>query len=240
MTAVSGTVQAAEQPDPLDTDDRINYSLGYQLGADFKRQGVELNEAAVTRGVQDAQSGASVQPLLSREVMDSLLGHLKGDILDTKKSDAIKRYEQRKARAERKRTEGRAFLAENGKRPGVKTLPSGLQYRVIKPGEGKSPGPHDRVSVNYRSTLINGHEFDNSERRKGPASFRVDGVVAGWTEALQLMRKGAVWEIFLPPDLGYGERGPLADETTIFKIELLEVADNSEAQKKLPEPRQIP
>ena len=238
LISQSGFAISAEDVHLKTEADRINYSLGYQVGADFKRQGVELEKDAVKLGIEDAQSG--YMPLLSTEAMNSMLGQLKGKILGSQKSESIKRYEKRKAEAERKRAEGKAFLAENGQKPGVKTLPSGLQYRVVKPGKGKKPGPQDRVSVNYRSTLINGHEFDSSYRRKAPESFRVNGVIAGWTEALQLMSEGAVWELFIPPDLGYGKRGPLADQTLIFEVELLQVVDSSQAQQGQPAPKQTP
>ena len=116
------------------------------------------------------------------------------------------------------------FILINKK--GVVTLPSGLQYKVIREGTGKSPGPHDSVKVNYRGTLINGQEFDSSYRENKPATFRVDGVIKGWTEALQLMKEGAKWQLFIPADLAYGERGALADRTLIFDVELVSVASS--------------
>jgi FKBP-type peptidyl-prolyl cis-trans isomerase FklB len=115
-----------------------------------------------------------------------------------------------------------------------------LQYKIIKKGNGKKPGLTDTVTVHYRGTLIDGHEFYSSHRRKAAADFRVDGVIPGLTEALQRMREGAVWEIVMPPELGYGERGPLADQTLIFKVELLEVTDNSQAQEGQPASRPQP
>jgi FKBP-type peptidyl-prolyl cis-trans isomerase FklB len=172
--------------------------------------------------------------------MGALLKDLKGRINADLRENAKERFERKKKEAQQKRDEGRTFMAQNADRKGVKTLPSGLQYRVIKQGSGRKPGAQDTVSVHYRGTLIEGHEFDSSYRRKAPSSFRVDGVIAGWTEALQLMPEGAVWEVFIPPELGYGERGPLADQTLIFKIELLEVADNSQAKQDKAAPKQTP
>ena len=102
-------------------------------------------------------------------------------------------------------------------------MPSGLQYKVIKEGTGRSPGPQDEVTVNYRGTLINGNEFDSSYRKGKPATFRVDRVIAGWTEALQLMKEGAKWQLFIPPELAYRKRGPLEDQTLIFDVELISV-----------------
>ena len=111
---------------------------------------------------------------------------------------------------------------------GVKTLPSGLQYKVIKSGTGKKPGPQDVVRVHYRARLLNGHEFDSSYNDEAPVSFSVNKVIRGWTEALQLMREGARWELYLSPELAYGKRGPLADQTVIYEIELLGVGKNSQ------------
>ena len=123
---------------------------------------------------------------------------------------------------------GQEFLKENAKKEGVKTLPDGLQYKVIKEGEGKSPKATDTVSVHYRGTLIDGTEFDSSYKRNEPAEFPVNGVIKGWTEALQLMKEGAKWTLYIPSNLAYGERGfpgsPIGPNATlIFEIELLKV-----------------
>ena len=238
LTVVSGAVPADEQSESGETSDHINYSLGYQIGADFKRQGVDLNAEALTRGLNDAGAGSGA--VLGEEEMGAILKDLKGRINAELRENAKERYERKKKEAQQKRDEGRTFMAQNAERKGVKTLPNGLQYKIIKQGSGRKPGAQDTVSVHYRGTLIDGHEFDSSYRRKAPSSFRVDGVITGWTEALQLMREGAVWEVFIPPDIGYGERGPLADQTLIFKIELLEVADNSQAQQGQAAPKQQP
>ncbi|MHB8811358.1 MAG: FKBP-type peptidyl-prolyl cis-trans isomerase, partial [Desulfobulbaceae bacterium] len=133
---------------------------------------------------------------------------------------------------EKYRGEGREFLEQNAKTTGVVTLASGLQYKIDRHGTGKSPGPHDTVKVHYRGTLLDGSEFDSSYRGKTAGEFRVDGVMAGWTEALQLMKEGAKWRIFVPVDLAYGERGPLADRTVIFDIELIEVVPSREPQAR--------
>lgn len=131
------------------------------------------------------------------------------------------------AHAQAGREKGEAFLAENAKKEGVKTLPSGLQYKVIKDGAGKQPGKADTVSVHYKGTLIDGTEFDSSYKRGEPAEFGVTQVIKGWTEALQLMKEGAKWQIFLPSSLAYGERGAGAligpGETLVFEVELLKV-----------------
>jgi FKBP-type peptidyl-prolyl cis-trans isomerase FklB len=207
--------------------DRISYSLGYQIGGDFKRQGVGLDADALVRGFNDGNGGTA--PLLGREEMDAILSDLKGKISTEQRESAKERFERKKREAEEKRKKGRAFMAENAKKPGVKTMPSGLQYKVIKAGTGRKPGPHDAVRVHYRAKQLSGHEFDSSYRRKAPSTFRVDGVIAGWTEALQMMREGAIWELYVPPDLAYGDRGPVADETLIFEVELLGVGEDNKA-----------
>lgn len=136
-------------------------------------------------------------------------------------------FKDRKQQAEENLSQGEAFLAENGKREGVVSLPSGLQYEVIHDGNGETPGNTDTVVTHYRGTLIDGKEFDSSHRRGEPASFPVNRVISGWTEALQLMTVGSKWKLFIPSDLAYGERGAGKvigpNATLIFEIELLEI-----------------
>ena len=207
--------RAADEPVQLMTDsDKISYSVGYQVGGDFKSQGVELNSKAMLRGVQDALSGGA--PLMEQEAMRRTLIDLKRKVVAVDQAKKRQDLTQRIA-------EGRKFLEENAKKEGVVSLPSGLQYKVIGEGTGKTPGPKDTVTVHYKGTLIDGTEFDSSYRRNEPATFRVDGVIKGWTEALQLMKEGAKWQLFIPPDLAYGERGPLADRTLLFDVELISV-----------------
>ena len=136
---------------------------------------------------------------------------------------------ERMARAQQNRREGQAFMDENGKKEEVVILPSGLQYRIIEEGDGASPGPNAYVTVHYRGTLINGTEFDSSHSRGQPATFQTSGIIKGWTEALQLMREGSKWELFLPPDLAYGMEGAGSvigpNSTLIFEVELLSVKE---------------
>jgi FKBP-type peptidyl-prolyl cis-trans isomerase FklB len=135
--------------------------------------------------------------------------------------------EAKKAAAAENKTKGEAFLAENKKKEGVVTLPSGLQYKILKAGEGPKPTAEDSVKCNYRGTLIDGKEFDSSYKRNEPATFPVKGVIKGWTEALQLMPVGSKWQLFIPPDLAYGERGAgeliQPEATLIFEVELLSI-----------------
>lgn len=206
--------QPASETSLKDETDKINYSLGFQYGSDLSRQGVEARQDILIRGLMDAISGA--QPQISQEQMRSTL-------LDLRRKLAMEQQAKRAKELQQRAEEGRAYLAENAKKAGVVSLPSGLQYKIIKDGTGKSPGSQDSVSVHYRGTLINGTEFDSSYKREQPASFRLDGVIKGWTEGLQLMKEGAQWQFFIPPELAYGERGNLANQTLIFEVELLKV-----------------
>lgn len=218
-----GACNAVEEPKLEDENDRVNYSLGYQVGGDFKRQGVEVRPELVARGIEDALSEAD--PLMSREEMNKTLVDLKKRIIAAQRED-------RKQTAQDNLAKGKAFLEENAKKEGVETLPSGLQYKVIQEGAGATPKATDTVTVHYRGTLIDGTEFDSSYSRGKPTTFRVNRVIGGWTEALQMMKKGAKWELFIPPELAYGERGAGAKigpySTLIFEVELISVGEAGE------------
>lgn len=215
VTAWACLCQADDKPPLLETKDRINYSIGYQVGSDLKQQDVEFNAAALVQGVQDGFAGTT-QPALSSEEMHTVLVELK------KRIDARDEQEKKKA-VEKYRGEGREFLAANAKKAGVVSLPSGLQYMVLKEGDGKVPQAEDIVTVTYRGTLIDGKEFDSSFRDNKPASFSLKSVIPGWKEALAKMKEGAKWQLFIPADLAFGERGPLAERVVIYEIELISV-----------------
>jgi FKBP-type peptidyl-prolyl cis-trans isomerase FklB len=204
---------AGDQPQ-LDEADRISYSVGYQMGGDFKKQGVELRPEALTRGLEDAVSGN--EALMTVEDMQTVLASLKQKIL------ARTRMEQAE-KAKNYREESRIFLAENATKEGVKTTASGLQYKVVKAGTGKTPTASDSVTVNYRGTTIAGREFDSSYRSGKPVTFRVDEVIPGWAEALQMMKAGARWQLYIPPDLAFHRGGPLEHRTILFEVELISV-----------------
>jgi FKBP-type peptidyl-prolyl cis-trans isomerase FklB len=210
---------AAKPPEPkLETlKDKISYSLGVTVARSLKREGFDLTPSAFLRGVSDGLT--NTQPVLTEEEMGQAMGH-------ARQLMAARVQELRKGAPEALKR-GQAFLAENAKKQGVVTLPDGLQYRVITPGDGPSPGPADTVTVNYRGTLIDGTEFDSSYGRGEPAHFAVGRVIRGWQEALQKMKKGAKWEIFIPSDLAYGADGmPPAigpNEVLIFTVELLDI-----------------
>jgi FKBP-type peptidyl-prolyl cis-trans isomerase FklB len=207
----------AEELNFDDETTRINYSLGYQIGGDFKRQGVQMDAEAVFQGIRDALSGSKPQMTAAE---------MRRTMVDLKQKIVADQRKKQQAESKQKLSEGKAFLAQNGKKNGVVTLPSGLQYRIVREGNGKSPGPDDKVTVHYRGTLVDGKEFDSSYKRNEPASFALNGVIKGWSEGLQLMKEGARWKLFIPSSLAYNDRGPLANQTLIFDVELISVNSN--------------
>ncbi|MFY9976232.1 MAG: FKBP-type peptidyl-prolyl cis-trans isomerase [Chromatiaceae bacterium] len=213
---IAGAAYAGEALNLEDEGARISYSLGYQIGGDFNRQNVEMNPAAVVQGIQDALSGA--EPKMSPEEITATLSDLKQKIV----ADQRKRSVERELELE---AEGEKFLEENAKKEGVVTTESGLQYKVIQEGTGKSPGPEDQVTVQYRGRLVDGKEFDSSYKKGKPATFRLNGVIKGWSEGLQLMKEGGKAELYIPQKLAYGDRGPLGHRALIFEVELLSVGE---------------
>ena len=214
LWSIAVPVSAAEALDLQDPTARTNYSLGYQIGGDFKRQGVQMDADAIVQGISDALAGA--EPQMSPAEMNTTLMELKRKVT----------AEQRKRGTERELeylAEGKAFLEENAKKEGVVTTASGLQDKVITEGTGKSPGPEDQVTVHYRGTQIDGTPFDSSYKRNKPATFRLNGVIKGWSEGLQLMKEGGKSQLFIPQNLAYGSRGPLGHRTLIFEVELISV-----------------
>jgi len=212
-----GVCSAAGKLDLKEEKVRLSYSVGYQVGGDFLRQGTDINPELVLKGVRDALAGN--EPLMSQKDMRTTLINLQKTVAEAQKQKIL-------AQAEKNLAEGKVFLAENAKKAGVKTLPSGLQYQVIKEGSGAMPKATDTVTVHYRGTLIDGTEFDSSYSRGKPATFGADRVIAGWTEALQLMKEGAKWQLFIPPELAYGDKrtGNIEPNSTlIFEVELISV-----------------
>jgi len=214
----AGQVNAGENP-VLKTDkDKMSYIIGMDLGKNFQKQEIEIDADILAQGIKDAISGR--KPLLSeQEVRETLAGF--------QTEMTAKQMALAKKRGEKNKKEGEAFLAENQKKEGVKTLPSGLQYKVIKAGTGNRPKLTDEVTAHYRGTLIDGTEFDSSYRRGKPETLPVNGVIPAWTEALQLMQVGAKWQLFVPSNLAYGERGAGRDigpnAALIFEIELISI-----------------
>jgi FKBP-type peptidyl-prolyl cis-trans isomerase FklB len=197
--------------------DQLSYSFGYSIGNNLKKQDIDVNSEHLIKGLQDAFS--ATKPLLSPAKMDEVMKAFQ-------KQRFQKQVALRKASARKNLNEGEAFLTENAKKPGVVVLESGLQYKIIKAGEGEKPKADDKVTTNYRGRLIDGTEFDSSYKRGKPATFPVNGVIAGWREALQLMKEGAKWKLFIPAKLAYGERGTGnigPNAILIFDIELLSI-----------------
>ena len=199
-----------------------SYALGMSIGSGLKRQGIAtvVDPATVARGMRDAMAGSKTA--LTDDEAKAAMQQLRGEV---EKMQEAKAHEAGASA----RKEGEAFLASNKSKDGVKTLPDGLQYKVVTEGSGPKPAATDTVTVNYRGTLINGKEFDSSYKRGQPASFPVNGVIKGWTEALQLMPVGSKWQIYIPADLAYGDRGAGGDigpgETLVFDVELISIGE---------------
>jgi FKBP-type peptidyl-prolyl cis-trans isomerase FklB len=197
---------------------KVSYIIGLDIGRNLANQGIEIEAQALSSGVADALSDA--EPKLSEAEVQSIMMAFQTE-MEAKQAD-LKSVESDKNVAD-----GKAFLEINRMKDGVVTLASGLQYREVKTGSGKSPKASDKVTTHYKGTLIDGTVFDSSYDRGEPATFPVNGVIAGWTEALQLMKEGSVWELFIPANLAYGTRGAGAkigpNATLVFTVELLNV-----------------
>jgi FKBP-type peptidyl-prolyl cis-trans isomerase FklB len=209
----------AEEAAVLKTQkDKVSYGIGMNIGKNLKKDAIDVDADMLVKGLRDSLSGEKT--LMSDEEYRATLTAFQKEMME-------KQAEASKALAEKNKKEGEAFLADNGKKEGVLTLPSGLQYKVIKSGTGKTPKLTDTVETHYRGTLIDGTEFDSSVKRGQTATFPVNGVIPGWTEALQKMKEGDKWQLFVPANLAYGERGAGRDigpnATLIFEVELIAV-----------------
>jgi FKBP-type peptidyl-prolyl cis-trans isomerase len=228
ITILAGATLAQNAPAPQDQPalkdqkEKLSYALGMDVARTLRRQSIEIDPGLFNKGLNDTYSGGKL--LLSDDEARALITDMQKDM--RKKLD-----DTRAQAADTNKKAGDAFLAENKKAQGVVALPSGLQYKVLKAGEGKKPTLDDTVVCQYRGTLIDGKEFDSSYKRNEPATFPVKGVIKGWTEALQLMPVGSKWQLFIPPDLAYGERGAGAEigpnSTLIFEVELVSIKDKS-------------
>jgi FKBP-type peptidyl-prolyl cis-trans isomerase len=199
-----------------------SYALGMSIGLGFQKQGIDksVDSTLVLRGLRDALGGSKTA--MTEDEMKAALQQLRTEVMSAQEAKA-------KEAGASNRKEGETFLAANKSKDGVKALPDGLQYKVLTEGSGPKPTASDTVTVNYRGTLISGKEFDSSYKRGQPATFPVGGVIKGWTEALQLMPVGSKWQLFIPADLAYGDRGAGADigpgDTLIFEVELLSIGE---------------
>lgn len=218
VIALCASVQGADPTALSDQKAKVSYGIGMNLGMQWRQQEVPIDPDILMQGMRDAMDGK--ETLMTEEEMRNTL-------MTFQNQHRAQQMEKRRVQGEKNLADGEKFLADNKGKPGVVTLPSGLQYKVIREGEGDSPAAHDQVSVNYRGTLIDGTEFDSSYKRGEPATFNVNGVIKGWTEALQLMKPGAKWELYIPAGLAYAERGSGAqigpNSALIFEVELLSV-----------------
>jgi FKBP-type peptidyl-prolyl cis-trans isomerase FklB len=216
--ALAGTASAQEARELKSQKEKLSYALGMDLANQLKGQSVEIDPDIFAQAVKDVMSGSKL--LLTDDQARAAIAELQKVMMQ-------KQQAQNAQVAEKNKADGLAFLAKNKTAEGVVTLPSGLQYKILKPGEGKKPTLTDTVTCNYRGTLINGTEFDSSYKQNQPVSFPVNGVIKGWTEALQLMTVGSKWQLFLPPDLAYGERGAgnaiPPNSALIFEVELISI-----------------
>ena len=229
------TLPAADPAPALkDQKDKVSYSIGMDIGRNIKRQSLDISVEALAAGIKDVMTGGqtALTDDEAREVMNAYRTEMQA-----------KQQSMAKEQSEKNKKEGETFLAENQKKEGVKThtvkLPSGtnavLQYKVLTAGTGPKPSTNDTVITHYRGTLIDGTEFDSSYKRGEPATFPVTGVIKGWTEALLLMPVGSKWQLFIPSELAYGERGAGRqigpNATLIFDIELIGIQDKAQAAK---------
>jgi FKBP-type peptidyl-prolyl cis-trans isomerase len=203
----------------LDTDDqKASYGIGLDMGRSLEPAKGRLDMAAFTKGIQDAMAGT--EPALTQDVIQTALQAFSQSIMEAQQAE-------QSAAGEKNKSEGEAYLASNGAKEGVVTTESGLQYEVLREGDGPRPTADDRVSVNYKGTLIDGTQFDSSYDRGEPAEFSVGGVIPGFSEALQLMPVGSQFRVTIPGDLAYGPQGAGGDigpnATLIFEIELLAI-----------------
>lgn len=236
---LSASVLAADSGTALKTEtDKTSYALGYQIGGDFRDQKMELNEAAVVRGISDARTHA--KPLMSVEAMHDTLVDLKRKVVERERAampeiakDKAEGADESSAapaaharRPSARPTEGaREFFEKNAQQKSVVSLPSGLQYRVLRPGSGKQPGADDKVALIYRGMLVNGSEFGNTDRdgKPTPQVLSLAALVPGMREAVSHMNEGAKWQVFVPPQLGFDASTPLYRKITVFDVELVAV-----------------
>lgn len=214
---------------------RISYAIGMNIAATLRNQKFEMDPEIVSQGLRDSLSGRKTK--MTEPEADALLTALQDEIKAQRKAiQEADAAEANQANSESNKKEGEAFLAANKTKDGVVTLPSGLQYKILKQGDGPKPTVADTITCNYRGTLINGTEFDSSYKRGQPLTFPLKGVIRGWTEALQLMPVGSQWQLFIPSDLAYGPRGAGAligpNATLIFEIELISIQNKETPQDK--------
>jgi len=214
---LASQLSAEQTPTLKNPKEKISYIIGMDIGRNLKTQSADIDADILARGIKDAFLGG--KPLLTEQEVSETMAAFQKELIA-----------KQQALAEKNKREAEAFLAEDKKKEGIVTLPSGLGYKVIKPSVGRKPKLEDTVTVHYRATLIDGTEFYNSYLRGQPETLRVKEVIPGLTEALTLMQEGAKWLVFIPPSLGYSERGVGGqigpNATLIFEIELISIQEN--------------
>jgi FKBP-type peptidyl-prolyl cis-trans isomerase FklB len=217
--------KAEEKKEAMPEKERISYAIGMNIGNSIKQQSIDIDVEVLTKGIKDILAGGTTD-LDEQQARDAMM-EVQNIIRAKREEEMKKRAEENNVLGEKNKKDGEAFLAENAKKSGVKTTDSGLQYKVITEGTGAKPKSTDTVTTHYKGTLIDGTEFDSSYKRDQPAEFPVTGVIPGWIEALQLMPVGSKWELYIPSDLAYGERGSGQrigpNATLIFEIELISI-----------------
>ena len=218
-TAAKPRTATKSQPLTLKTQkDKVSYAMGMNFGTGFRKQSIDIDPAILARGLKDALSNGKT--LLTEDEARAILTQLQSDMRKKQQEAALQLGEANKK-------EGLAFLEANKTKEGVVALPSGLQYKILQEGTGPKPTATDQVVCNYRGRLLDGTEFDSSYKRGQPATFPVTGVIKGWTEALQLMPVGSKWQLFVPAELAYADRGAGPqigpNATLIFEVELVSI-----------------
>ena len=220
LVGLVGCQSEGEKKVKLETkQEKLSYSIGLNVGKNLSRDSIAVSPDAFLRGVQDAGADSAQRLMSDQEVKETITAF--------QQELSAKQMERARAAGDAHAKEGEAFLAENCKKPGVVTLPSGLQYRVITEGKGKSPKLTSTVTTHYAGRLLDGTEFDSSIKRNEPATFACNQVIKGWTEALMLMKEGSKWELYIPSSLAYGEAGAGGvippNSTLVFEVELIAV-----------------
>jgi FKBP-type peptidyl-prolyl cis-trans isomerase FklB len=216
--------------------DKASYAIGLNIGKSMHKDSVDVDTSILLRGLKDGLAGS--KPLLTDDEARTAMTTLQTEMRK-------KQEEKMLVQGEANKKEGEVFLADNKTKDGVVTLPSGLQYKILKAGTGPKPVATDTVVCNYKGTLLDNTEFDSSYKRGQPATFPVSGVIKGWTEALQLMPVGSKWQLFIPSELAYGARGGPGggigpNATLVFEVELMSVQPKAEAQVPKPTPSPSP
>jgi FKBP-type peptidyl-prolyl cis-trans isomerase FklB len=205
---------------------KVSYAIGLDIGQNFKARAMDIDLDILFQGLKDARKSGEL--LLSKDEIQKVMAQFQQDMMKSEQ-------EKRQAQGQGNKAQGDAFLKENAQKPGIKVTASGLQYKVITEGSGPMPKESDTVKVHYRGTLLDGNEFDSSYKRNEPAVFPLNGVIKGWTEALQLMKVGSKYQIFLPSSLAYGEQGAGQvigpNATLVFEVELLGIEKPAAAAK---------